>query len=140
MALSFFEDDTTDDSLSGLDFYGDWIKDDTTKKLKGNKPVEVIQIIKAKSGKGYLVSTSLFNVWLWKNSKITKQLVEALSVYVKQGGHKLFVVPISAKQDGYKLACDKSLSQLWYSDGKKYTQSEIPDEIDGDVTDGNPFL
>lgn len=138
MALTFFETEDTNDSLD-LEFYGDWIAVDTAKKLKKPVPYPVVQILRAKSGKGYMVSTTHFNCWLWKNSKLCKQIIEALQHYVKNGGYKLFVVPKNNKPDGYSIAVDKEISQLWYTDGKKYTLSEIPEELETDM-DTNPYM
>lgn len=136
MALTFFDDVPL--SSDDLEFYGDWVKGLKASVLKTKPQYEVIEILKAKSGKGYLVKTTDFACWLWKKQKLTNQLIEALESYCKNGGYSLFVVAITDKQDGYRIACDKEMSSLWYTDGKKYSKEAIPEEQQ--ETGENPFL
>jgi len=137
MTITFFEDEYL--AQNDNDFYGDWIKLDTTKKLKGKTGYAVREIIRAKSGKGYLLCTDSFNVWLWKKSKIANQIIEALEIYTTKGGYSIVVVPVNNKQDGYKIGVDKQETVLWYTNGKKYSIQPIPEE-EIEVEGVNPFL
>lgn len=123
MALTFFE--VNEDSGTGeLLFLNDWLKENPKNKTT---IFEVTDIKAVKSGKGYIAITRSFQVFLWKNSKVTKMLVQALDVWINHEpdtGFQLLVVLDSGSKDGYKLAVDKDVKATWFQMGNGFTTTE----------------
>jgi len=135
--LTFFEE--TESSSSEILFYGDWAS--SQKKLP-KEPFLIESIKKTKKGKGYMVHTSAFVCFLYKNNKLTKMLMEAIETFCANGtGNSLYIVPISKEKDGFKIAADKTTPCNWYSNQKEYSVfplMDLPDEYD--IGQGNPFV
>lgn len=108
-------------------------------KVKGNPIFDVDDVTLATSGKGYMLRTQAFQVWLWKNSSVAKQLVEALDIWVAKGiGYNLIIQIDSKAKDGYLIGTDKDKQVTWFNVGKKYSTSEL--SVSTPTGDGNPFL
>jgi hypothetical protein len=132
MALKFFELPASNGS-DDLLFFNEW--KETSSYEEGE--YDVVELIKVRSGKGYVAKTESFIVFLWGNSSTTKYLIQALDLFVQKGtGSRITVVVDSTMKEGYALAADEDEPKLWYCIGGKYTQSETT------VTSGgmNPFL
>ena len=136
MALQYFTDDS---STSGsLQFLNDWLKENPKNKIQQHN---VIEFVAVKSGKGFLCITELFQVFIWKNSRIATHLVEAMDTWINKTPDKgsLIVVVLDKKnKDGYQLAVDKDIPVTWFQAGKGYTT------LEGNVVstdpNQNPFL
>lgn len=137
MPLSFFE--SVEDNGSGeLLFLNDWIKENPKPK---KKEFELIELKAVKSGKGLIGITTDFQIFLWKNSKLTKQLLEALDVWVNlepDTGFKLVVVLEPKLKDGYKIGADKDVKVTWFQMGNGYTTLGV--NAFSQESDLNPFL
>lgn len=134
MKLSFFDDVAEKQSL---DFLDDWILENPKNKQTEFR-VNVIQ--KAKSGKGYCLKTDCFMVFLFKNSKLCKQIIEAMQAYVSraEGGFPLYVVLNKPNKKDYKLAVDRDAAITWLEVGNDYTVSE--EYATSKAPESNPFL
>jgi hypothetical protein len=139
MALSFFAPESSigNDSKTFLD---EWL----TSNLKNrNTQFSITEIKRVQSGKGYLVETEEFLVFLWKNSAISKLLVEALEVYVNQPekGRALFVVLPQKKVAGVKpqIAADLDVEQTWFTSKNGYTVMEPSVDLAEGIS-GNPLI
>jgi len=133
MELVFF-----DDIPAGIDV--DFLSEELFKKEKlANRQFQVLEVVKAQSGKGYCLKTELFMHFVWKNDKTTKFLIEALETWVKKGeGKPIYVCLGKTYKDKPRLASDKAGSCNWFSNGKKYTLEEITDT--DTTSEVNPFL
>lgn len=92
------------------------------------------------SGKGYLAVTEDFTYFIWKNSKETKLLVEALKVYVKEPnkGHPIYLVRKKVTDERLSLAADLDTEITWFEGKGVYTTSE--ESSSSEKTMENPFL
>ena len=139
MAIRFFDDSTSVSGQGNKPFLNEWLDEN-----KANKKTQffIQEFIRAKSGKGYLVVTEEFNCFIWKNSKETKLLLEALESYVKEPtlGRTLYVVHKSPKKPEFNLGCDLELPMTWHDMGKGFTTllDHVPSEEQNQ--DSNPFL
>lgn len=137
MTLTFFE--AKEDSGNGeLLFLNDWLKENPKPK---NKEFEVTEVKAVKSGKGYLVITNDFQVFLWKKSKVTQMLLQAFDVWINtepDTGFKLLVVLNPKLKDGYQLAVDKEIKVTWFTMGNGFTTTV--ENAYSEETDLNPFL
>lgn len=135
MALQFF--DSTPDS-NDLLFINDWITENPKNK---QKEFEIESIMAVKSGKGYLIKTDRFMVFLFKNQAIAKKLVEALKVYTREelSGYKLVVFLPKPNKPDFRLAADKETKVTWYEAGNGYSTSS---ELSASLAEAqaNPFL
>ena len=135
MKLAFFDDVQESQSLEFLD---NWIKENPKNKKKEFE-VQVVQ--RARSGKGYMLKTTDFIVFIFKNSRICKQIVEALGEYTKrpEGGYPLYIVLTKPNKSDYRIAADKDTKVTWFEMGNGYTISnELAHSKDSE--EGNPFL
>jgi hypothetical protein len=137
MALTFFE--SKEDNGSGeLEFFSEWLEKNPKPK---NKEFEVIECKASKSGKGYMLVTNDFQIWLWKKQKLAQQLLEAFDVWVNKEpdtGFKLVVVLDPKAKDKYRVGVDKETKVTWFQMGNGYTQWE--QSAYSEETDLNPFL
>lgn len=137
MPLTFFE--TQEDNGNGdLLFFNEWIKENPKPKVK---EFVVTEVKAAKSGKGYSVCTTDFQVWLWKKSKIAQMLIEAFDVWINKEpdtGFKLLVAIEPKSKEGYRLGVDKDVKVSWFTMGNGYTTLEQDAYLK--ETDLNPFL
>lgn len=108
-------------------------------KRELDREFSVTEIMAAKSGKGYMVHTEHFVCWLWRKSKITIMLLEALQAYVETGtGFHLFVTLTNKNKDCFLIGCNTDISAKWYDLGNGL-YSLTPKELSS--TEGeNPFL
>jgi len=112
--------------------------------LAGNKKelgkhFTITDIVAARSGKGYMVHTEYFICWLWKKSKLTGMLLEALKEYSNTShGYYLFAELTNANKDCFSIGVDTDVPTRWYDLGNgsySTTQGTI-----SSTTDTNPFL
>lgn len=122
MALKFFDDESSN-TTGSLEFLNDWLVENPKNK---KKEFLITECKRAKSNKGYIVSTTDFNVFLWKNSKICKMLLEALKYYVEKSkyGYELYVVLKSPTKAEFQIAADEETKITWFTMGNGYTTIE----------------
>lgn len=139
MALTFFEPKENTGNGETL-FLNEWIE----KNPKNKKQQFLVkEIIRVKSGKGYLVVTDEFSCFIWKNQALTKLLMEALEVWTNnpQTGYALYVYLPSPTKNDFTMASDKEEVTTWFVSKNGYTTLEL-DAIsrEGDQSGDNPFL
>ena len=139
MALTFFE---PKDNIGSGDtpFLNDWLASNPKNK---ETTFLVKEIIKAQSGKGYRVVCDNFQGFIWANAKMTKLLIEALEVWIKEkeNGYALFLVLQKPNKQDFTLACDKDVPVSWFQSKNGFTTTELNAiSQDGTVVDGNPYL
>jgi hypothetical protein len=134
--VKFFE--AQDTGSGDRDFAPDYLK--RFPKQDGTLH-DVTEIKKVVSGKGYLLYTEHFLVWLWKKEKSAQQVIEALRVYIDtKEGFTLVCKLDKTKKSGCILGVDFERPTTWFAMGNdSYTLDE--DAISQESTDsGNPFL
>lgn len=137
MALKFFDDNQSSGS-GNLEFLNDWIEKNPKNKDK-EFPIE--EVVRVQSGKGYLLKTEKFAVFLFKNQKIAKQLTEALDTYVNELGYgwELLVFLPKPNKPDFKIACNDEKQVTWFTSKNGYTTLE--DLYTSQTSeDTNPFL
>lgn len=137
MALTFFESQE-DNGTGELLFLNDWLKENPKTK---EKIFEVTEFKAVKSGKGFMGITNSFQVFIWKNSKIAKMLVEAMNVWINiepDTGYKVVIALEPKSKEGYKLGVDKDHKVTWFQMGNGYTTLEL--NAYSEESDLNPFL
>lgn len=139
MALSFFE--PKQDTGSGdTPFLNEWLENHPNNK---KQQFLVREVIRVKSGKGYLVTTDDFSCFIWKNQALTKLLIEALEIWVNEPdkGYAVYVYLKNPKKSDFTLGADKDEPVTWFNSKNGYTTTESglasPDSV---VEGGNPFL
>lgn len=122
MALKFFEPEDNNGTGS-LEFLNDWLIENPKNK---QKEFLITEIKRVQSNKGFLISTTHFNVFAWKNAKLTKMLIEALDHYVNVSrfGYELYVVLKTPTKADYSIAADEETKITWFSSKNGYTTSE----------------
>lgn len=134
MAITFFEDSSQ--TSGDLEFAKDFL---TKNPKEEGRQFTVQQVVKASSGKGYMVSTSSFMCWLWNKSNTTKQLIDALQFYCEANqGYTLIAVLDKKAKDGYRLGVDFDLPCVWYTTKNGSFQLTPVEALSMDG--GNPFL
>lgn len=139
MALKFFEPEESN-SNGSLDFLNDWLVENPK-----NKQTEflITEVKRVQSNKGFIVSTEKFNVFMWKNAKLTKMLVEALDHYINESkfGYELYVVLKKPNKADFSIAANDESKITWFASKNGFTTSEenaiSQDEV---VTTGNPLI
>lgn len=135
--LQFFENEQN--SLD-IPFLNDYLKEPKNRNADGTLH-DVLEIIYASSGKGYVIKTEAFMCFLWKNSKATKQILEALNFYWEQGNGYVFVVRVEAKtKNQYSLGVDFERTSYWQKKGESFYSSLNPVEDIPLMESSNPFL
>lgn len=139
MALTFFEPKENPGN-GELPFLNEWLEQNPKNK---KQEFLVREIIKAKSGKGYLVVTDDFCCFIWKNQPLTKLLIEAIEKWVKEPieGYPIYVFLKKPNKQDFTLAADKSEPITWFASKNGYTTTEVNAlSLEETVVDGNPFL
>lgn len=139
MALKFFDNEDSTSSGS-LEFLNDWLVENPK-----NKKTEFLisEVKRVQSNKGFTVSTTDFNVFLWKNSKIAKMLLEALDHYINQSkfGYELYVVLKKPTKPEFQIAANDESKITWFVSKNGYTTSEenaiSQEEVDTSI---NPLI
>lgn len=136
MALNFFEDSTS--SNGSLDFVNDYLEENPKEH---GKIFEVTEFKLASSGKGYLLYTDKFMCFLFKNAKLTKQVIEALEYYCSQpNGYAFFVQLDKGHKQKFKLAVDPEEPRTWFNSKNGFTQQSIDTGEGVEIPQSNPFL
>jgi hypothetical protein len=136
MALSFFEEVDNSNGNGERLFVKEFLE---ANKKENGKQFFIKELKLVKSGKGYILETDYFMVWLWKKQSITQHLLEALKLYTTEGkGYALFVVLDNKSKDGYRLAIDPEIEATWYDLGKDCFSVEAPSSTN--TLNQNPFL
>lgn len=139
MALKFFEPEEVN-SNGSLDFLNDWLVENPKNK---QREFLITEVKRVQSNKGFIVSTEKFNVFMWKNAKLTKMLIEALDHYINESkyGFELYVVLKSPTKADFSIAANDETKITWFSSKNGYTTSEenaiSREEV---VTTGNPLI
>lgn len=136
MALKFFEE--SNPTAGTLPFLDEYIK--KAKNLKTDT-FEVNEISRVKSDKGYLIKTDKFIAFLWKNAKVTQQLIEALDFYINSGtGYAVVVYLPDTKKADFKMAVDFDKEVTWFTAKNGYTTTQEESSSQAIDPDKNPFL
>lgn len=139
MPLTFFEPKENPGN-GNIPFLDDWLKENPKTK---QQQFLVREIIKVKSDKGYLITTDDFNCFIWKNQGLTKFLIEALELWVKESEHG-YAIYVYLKKPGkpeFTLAADKEEQISWFASKNGYTTMASNAISQGEtLVDGNPFL
>lgn len=139
MALQFFEPKKETGS-GDTPFLNEWLESNPKNK---ETTFLVKEIASVQSGKGYRVICDSFQGFIWKNQKLTKLLIEALEVWIKEreNGYALFLVLNDPKKPDFTLACDKDIPVTWFASKNGYTttESSVPSHTET-PEGGNPFL
>jgi hypothetical protein len=86
------------------------------------KVVEIIEVIKVRSGKGYLLKSNQCLIFLFNRSKSLVQILQLMSQYVaEQHGYGIFA-QITADSPYFRLGVDSSAERNWFLSGGKYHQ------------------
>lgn len=136
MALKFFDD--LNPQSSQLPFLDEFIKKE--KNLKTDTfPIQ--EITRVKSDKGFMVKTEKFMVFIWKNQKITQQLIEALDLWINGTvGYELVVFLPNTKKTDFKLGVDFEKEVTWFTSKNGYTTIQEDVSYQDIDPDKNPFL
>ena len=136
MALKFFDD--TSSNSGSLPFLNDFIK--KAKNLKTDT-FPITEVVRVKSDKGYMVKTEKFMCFLWKNQKVTQQLIEALEFYINSGkGYEISVFLPNVKQDDFKIGIDFEKEVTWFTSKNGFTTIQGESASQDINPDKNPFL
>jgi hypothetical protein len=136
MALKFFDD--TSSQKTTTPFLDEFIK--KNKNLKENT-FPIIEIRRVKSDKGFLVITEEFSCFIWKNAKVTGQLIEALEFYVNNStGYELVVFLPDKKKADFKLGVNFEKEMTWFTSKNGYTLTQDGLDYPEHLPDKNPFL
>lgn len=139
MPLTFFEPKENPGN-GDIPFLNEWLEQNPKTK---QQQFLVREIIKVKSGKGYLIVTDDFNCFIWKNQSLTKFLIEALETWIKdeQHGYAIYVYLKKPGKPDFTLAADKDQTISWFASKNGFTTTESSAiSQEGAVVDGNPFL
>lgn len=136
MPLEFFDKEPS--TNGNLEFAADYLK---ANPRENGKVYEVHEFKITSSGNGYLLYTDKFMGFLFKNAKVTKQVIEALEYYSKQPNGYGFFAQLDAKaKNGFRLGVDSDEPRTWFSSKNGYTQQDIDTgELEQDKN-SNPFL
>lgn len=122
MSLKFFEPEESNGNGS-LEFLNDWLIENPKNK---QKEFLITEVKRVQSNKGFIVSTEKFNVFMWKNAKLTKMLVEALDHYINESkfGYELYVVLKSPTKSDFSIAANDETKITWFTSKNGYTTLE----------------
>lgn len=139
MALVFLNDDSDNVTSGQKLFLNDWIEQNPKNK-KTQHLVSEVKLVQ--SNKGYLIETDYFLAFIWKNAKVTKQLIEALEHWVNtpDTGYALYLIQDKPTSSSFKLATDKEEPFTWYAKKNGYSTIQGDSNLDTTETDGNPFI
>lgn len=139
MALKFFEPEESN-SNGSLEFLNDWLVENPK-----NKKTEflITEVKRVQSNKGFICSTTDFNVFMWKNAKLTKMLIEALDHYINESkfGYELYVVLKKPNKPEFSIAANDESKITWFMAKNGYTTlEENATSLEEVVTTGNPLI
>lgn len=136
MALQFFDNEPT--TNGNLEFAADYLK---ANPKEDGKVYEVTEFKITSSGNGYLLYTDKFMGFLFKNAKVTKQIIEALEYYASQPNGYAFYAQLSKKaKNGINLAIDSDEPRTWFQSKNGFTQQDIDTGENRQTENSNPFL
>lgn len=139
MALSFFE--PKEKTGNGeKPFLNEWLEQNPKNK---KQQFLITEVIRVKSGKGYLIVTDDFSCFIWKNQALSKMFVEALEIWVNEQdkGYACYVYLKNPQKQDFTIAADKDQEVTWFSSKNGFTTTEQDALSQGSVVvDGNPFL
>lgn len=135
--IQFFE---TESNTSDVPFLSDLLKKPEGKEIIGNTFV-VNEVLAVSSGKGYLIRTDRFITFIWKNQKLTNQLLEALNFYFENGtGYTLCAVVDPKVKPGCQLGIDFETTSYWQKKGESFYNSTTVVLSEAKQVTQNPFL
>lgn len=139
MALSFFE--PKEQSGNGeKPFLNEWLEANPKNK---KQQFLITEVIRVKSGKGYLVITDEFSCFIWKNQALSKAFISALEFWTENPdkGYPCYVFLKNPTKQEFTLAADKDQETTWFVSKNGFTTTESDaNSQDSVVEDGNPFL
>lgn len=142
-----FSDDSSEGTGSNRPFLEEYLEE-TVVKFPLISLVEEVYL--SKSGKGYVVRSEEFSIFLWKNNKLSKMLIEALKHYISQGEGNTLAIRVNGLKENkktkettpdYELIANKNKIIPWYMDnaGKKYSVLPIS-ESEEYISKMNPLI
>lgn len=139
MALTFLDDSESRSNSGQKEFLNDWIKANPKNK---NTQHLVSEVRLVSSNKGYLLETDNFLAFIWKNAKVTKQLIEALEHWVTtpDTGYALYLIQDKPNSPNFKLATDKEEPFTWYAKKNGYSIIGEGSALATEETGLNPFF
>lgn len=136
MALKFFDNEPT--TNGNLEFAADYLKENPK---EDGKIYEITEFKITSSGNGYLLYTDKFMGFLFKNAKVTKQIIEALEYYASQPNGYGFYAQLSKKaKNGINIAIDSDEPRTWFVSKNGFTQQDIDTGGEAQLENSNPFL
>lgn len=127
MALQLIED--TSNSLPEVPFLSDW-----TKKKANDGTTFIVRSVLV-SGKGCILFTSDFKVFIWKSEKLHNVLLEHVGTGLNPDLvlPSIAVVPIATTKKGFAVGFEDEVKGTWNMDGSVYSfleslnpPSEVP--------------
>jgi hypothetical protein len=113
MAFKAYTPDNAGDIL--LPFHSDFA---SANPSRCGELFRVTGIFLAKSGKGYMVQTTDFVCWVWKNSKIAKELIADVELAIPNGISSTLLCQLNSEgKDGYVLGWDTEIAATVVRDG-----------------------
>lgn len=133
MSLRFFEESI---STGSLPFVSEYLE----KYPKTNGTIlKVLSFTLVSSGKGYLIETDVCQGFMWKNSGLAKQVLEALSYYVQeQTGYQFYLKLDKDNKNKFSLAIEPEELVTWFGTEKKYGLQQSSSDLV--VEQSNPYL
>lgn len=105
------------------------------------QPFFMHKFILVKSGKGALLQCEAFSCFLFKNSTLFKQMIEALKYYADELGECPGFVVIPTDLTGkFNCGIDDETTFFIVNEGGQYLLTDHPTVKQSTVEDGNPFL
>lgn len=125
MALQLIED--TSNSLPDLPFLSEW-----TKKKANDGTTFIVRSVLV-SGKGCILFTSDFKVFIWKSEKLHNVLLEHVGTGLNPDLTlpSIAVVPIATAKKGFAVGFEDEVQGTWTMDGSVYAfleASTVPPE------------
>ena len=106
-------------------------------------PSTITKIYWAKSGKGLILESESYSVFIWKDSKTSTHLIQALTTYIEKGTLKkpIEIIPDKSVKEGFKILPKakpfKNPSHEWRLSGDLFYYGLPSLEVDEEI---NPFL
>lgn len=116
-------------------------------EVKSPKPQQIYLIKPVQSGKGWIMKTETYDVFVWKTDPLINHVLEAVTTWSNEGGGKaLQVKPNKAKKRGFEIDVvpapkgsdlDYEPADWYHLSGDEFTITE-PDAFE--LADTNPLL
>lgn len=140
--LTFFEEISDVGDSNGYVFLEDYLEENPG-DVKIGDTLKVHTIVLTKKKKGYMVRTDKFDFHIWKSNKVTKQLIQALSLWIEEEKGKAIYCQVNKLdgKNGLVLGAAKDENVSWYCVAGKYSIYPIvAEDFDTSREPENMFL